>query len=92
MSDLKSLASAGVPQPVVEPADDEVTAKRRRTRLSNALMSEVWIRDEGKCVQCGSQDDLEFDHIIPFSKGGATNASNLRILCAQCNRSKGARI
>jgi hypothetical protein len=52
----------------------------------------VWQRDQGKCVQCGSNSYLEFDHIIPFSKGGASTAGNVQLLCRKCNLGKGNRI
>lgn len=52
----------------------------------------VWQRDLGKCVQCGSNSYLEFDHIIPFSKGGASTFNNCQLLCRRCNLSKGNRI
>jgi len=89
-SKLRRLAAVGVDPPLLVAA--EPPPKRRRATLTNAVMSEVWLRDAGKCVQCGSQDDLEFDHIIPFSKGGSSTPENLRILCGACNRSRGARI
>lgn len=49
----------------------------------------VWRRDDGRCARCGSQIDLEFDHIIPLAMGGSSSARNLQILCAICNRTKG---
>lgn len=50
---------------------------------------EVWKRDKGQCVLCGSKENLHFDHIIPFSKGGSSITSkNIQILCAKCNLSK----
>jgi hypothetical protein len=50
---------------------------------------EVWKRDKGKCVKCGSTDNLHFDHVIPFSKGGSSLVSeNIQILCAKHNISK----
>ena len=87
---LRELVSVGLDQP--EQPVKPTTPQRRRPNLTNALMSKVWIRDNGACVECGSQEDLEFDHIVPFSKGGSSTEENLRILCRRCNRSRGARI
>jgi hypothetical protein len=64
----------------------ETTTKRKpipeRVRIS------VWRRDEGKCVQCGSNELLEYDHIIPVSKGGSNTVRNIQLLCETCNRKK----
>jgi len=49
----------------------------------------VWNRDSGKCVNCESNEHLEYDHIIPISKGGGNTARNIQLLCEKCNRSKG---
>jgi HNH endonuclease len=50
----------------------------------------VFERDGGKCAQCGSNFDLQYDHIIPVALGGATTVDNLQLLCGDCNREKGA--
>jgi hypothetical protein len=52
----------------------------------------VWRRDEGKCVSCGSNQKLEYDHIIPVSKGGSSTERNIQLLCEKCNREKSAKI
>ena len=50
---------------------------------------EVWQRDKGKCVKCGSKVNLHYDHIIPFSKGGSSTISaNIQLMCARCNLQK----
>ena len=59
-----------------------------RDTISKDVANSVWNRDGGKCVICGSNENLEFDHIIPVSKGGATTFRNLQLLCQKCNRSK----
>ncbi|WP_373518917.1 DNA translocase FtsK [Pricia sp.] len=60
----------------------------KRAPISQEVLDRVWNRDGGKCVKCGSQEKIEFDHIIPFSKGGSNTYRNLQILCEQCNRQK----
>jgi hypothetical protein len=48
----------------------------------------VFSRDGGICQCCGSSNSLEYDHIMPFSCGGASDVSNIQLLCMSCNRSK----
>ena len=49
----------------------------------------VWKRDKGSCVKCGRRDNLHFDHIIPYSKGGSSLvAENIQLLCARHNLAK----
>ncbi len=50
----------------------------------------IWARDEGRCRNCGSTSELQFDHIIPLAMGGSNDDANLQILCGPCNRSKSA--
>ena len=70
----------------------EGNQKKRSRRISQDVKDKVWRRDEGKCVECSSNENLEFDHIIPHSKGGANTYRNIQLLCEKCNRSKSAKI
>lgn len=68
------------------PSDLELEHNRL---IPTPVKVEVWKRDKGKCVKCGSNINLHYDHIIPFSKGGAsTTAANIQLLCAKCNLKK----
>ena len=57
--------------------------------IPSSVKLAVWQRDKGQCVRCGSNDNLHFDHIIPYSKGGSSLvAENIQLLCARHNLAK----
>jgi len=73
--------------------DDLKKKQKKKSRtITQEVKDKVWNRDGGKCVECGSNENLEFDHIIPHSKGGANTYRNIQLLCEPCNRSKSAKI
>jgi len=59
-----------------------------RPRIPEIIRIEVWRRDGGKCSRCGNRENLEFDHIVPISRGGSNTTRNIELLCEKCNRSK----
>ena len=65
-----------------------LTKNGHREPIPADIANAVWNRDGGRCCICGSKIELEFDHIIPLSKGGATSFRNLQLLCKKCNLKK----
>lgn len=67
---------------------------RERTRLiPSEVKRVVWARDKGRCVICGANDELHFDHDLPYSRGGTSiTPDNVRILCARHNLQKSDKI
>jgi hypothetical protein len=64
-----------------------------RRLIPTSVKLEVWARDGGRCAKCGASEDLHFDHIIPWSKGGSsTTAANIQLLCGKHNIEKHDRI
>ena len=59
-----------------------------RESIPKSVKAMIYRRDGGACIQCGSKEHLHFDHIIPVSKGGASSAENLQLLCRACNLTK----
>ncbi len=75
--------------------DHSLTQKEfLHTRLiPTEVKKEVWKRDKGKCVLCGENKNLHFDHDLPFSKGGTSLiAKNVRLLCMKHNLAKSSKI
>ena len=61
--------------------------------IPTEVKKEVWKRDNGQCVLCGSKENLHFDHDLPFSKGGTSlTVKNVRLLCMKHNLQKSAKI
>lgn len=89
----RTYHESGRPQQLGEPSKFqpvEVAAPLRvRKPIPKSVKMFVWQRDGGRCVQCGSQERLEFDHIIPWADGGSDTERNLQLLCEPCNRRKG---
>lgn len=51
----------------------------------------ILIRDECECQVCGKlvdETDSKLDHIIPLSRGGTHDDSNLRTMCDACHTKK----
>lgn len=61
-----------------------------RDEAAAALRALILHRDGYSCQACGRQDGLQVDHIVPCAKGGTADEWNLRVLCGDCNRAKGA--
>lgn len=70
----------------------ETLKKPVRKSIESRVKMEVWRRDQGRCTECGTKERLEYDHIIPFSKGGSNTARNIQLLCEACNRKKSNKI
>lgn len=68
------------------------TAEHASRVIPQQVKVAVYQRDRGRCVQCGSDQYLEYDHVIPWSKGGASSVENLQLLCRKCNALKGDRL
>jgi hypothetical protein len=71
-------------------------AMNKHRNVSVRTRHKVLERDGFRCQDCGASPVmgavLEVDHTIPVSKGGTNDMSNLRTLCADCNRGKSDRL
>lgn len=73
-----------------KPAKKEIPHRRI---IPPSVKQAVWKRDGGKCVECSATDNLHFDHILPYSKGGTSiTVDNVQLLCMRHNLQKSDKI
>jgi 5-methylcytosine-specific restriction endonuclease McrA len=68
-------------------------AKRPKTPVKFSRQN-IYARDKYGCQYCGRRyppEELSYDHVIPKSRGGQTEWSNIVACCIRCNRKKGGR-
>jgi len=62
--------------------------------FSNKQKREAFERQKGICSKCSKTftiDEMEADHITPWSEGGSTDSDNCQLLCKNCNRTKSSK-
>ena len=60
-------------------------------KFSDNMKRRVYTRQGGKCAKCGGEfkiEEMDADHITPWSQGGHTTEENCQMLCKHCNRTK----
>jgi hypothetical protein len=80
---------------VSEPFTETNELRRIGRNIPRHIMMRVVRRDNNQCQICGKvlkDDDIEFDHKIPVSKGGSSEENNIRVVCLSCNRKKSNRL
>lgn len=76
---------------VAEPFTETRELRNISRHIPRPVQFRVLKRENQVCRSCGmpvADNDIHFDHIIPWSKGGPTEENNIQLLCGTCNRKK----
>lgn len=88
-SDLKVIKADGTVETVPALSKTKYQAIVKNRLVTEADRKAVKRRDKGLCRYCGnSSGPWEIDHIVPVSRGGSNNRSNLVLACTRCNQKK----
>lgn len=91
----KSCRIFGHDCPVFYTAEPFTETKELRNigrKITRTTQFRVLKRDNQICANCGNSvkdENIEFDYVIPWSKGGSSDEHNIALLCKTCNKSKG---
>jgi hypothetical protein len=87
-------ANAIDPQALESNTPDSAAPRRSSRSVNLRLRFDILKRDGFRCVACGASPatspgvELHVDHVIPWSRGGESEAGNLQTLCSACNQGK----
>ena len=89
---LKSGRALAIPDNEFDVSRENAKTNPNRTRyIPLSVRRAVIVRDQAKCIGCGSRVNLHFDHKLPVARGGGNQLSNIRLLCAKSNLAKGVK-
>ena len=77
---------------VAEPLTETKDLRNISRRIPRTVQFRVLKRENQICRECGKSvkdEDVHFDHIIPWTKGGPSEEHNIQLLCSKCNLEKG---
>ncbi|BBI33458.1 HNH endonuclease [Cohnella abietis] len=78
---------------VAEPFTETKKIRNITRNIPQPVKFKVFRRDNQVCQECGKNvgfEEINFDHIIPWSKGGSSDERNIRLLCETCNKKRGS--
>jgi 5-methylcytosine-specific restriction endonuclease McrA len=97
---LDTRKHAALRQPVSRTAKRALAQIPRHSRTVPApVRRAVWVRDEGRCTftsdvgrRCDARRGLEYDHVVPFARGGESTVEGLRLRCRAHNQFEAERV
>lgn len=85
-------------QYISDVSNERVKKYRERTKASGAKVNGYLVhrdtvteRDNGRCIYCGSSENIVIDHVVPIINGGPSDPWNLATACKSCNSGKSGR-
>ncbi len=88
LDDEEVTSEKGIYEYVIDGEEKHLSLRKFGDKVKRA----VYERQGHKCAECGKEfaiEEMEADHITPWSDGGRTIEENCQLLCRKCNREKG---